>query len=130
MHFFNNKFIQKIFLPIVDTIGRLENESTNIGDILVQFIICKQEILKVQIPQYQSHLEEFKLEVLELINKYSKKYTSESEIIYIVGLFLCPRFRKVATSKQFVLKNIVQKVLTIANAWGMATESIKNLGKF
>lgn len=102
----------------------MENESSNIGDILPQFIIVIKQVQAVYVPE---HVKGYQQEILQILVKYSKKYSVDP--IYTIGFFLCPKYRLVATSKKYSLEDITKYILIQASKWGMDNESLKRLGK-
>lgn len=94
-----------MFSPIVDAIGRLELDSSNIGDIWPQLILIKIQLAKITPPL---QLRSFKEEIENIVEKYSKNY---EDSIYIVGFFLCPRYKNIATSRKFNFNKILRFAL-------------------
>ena len=112
-HFANNTIISTIFVPIIDALARLENESSNLGDIWVQLILIKKQVSEAQVPE---RFLDFKMHTLAVISKWALKY---DEPIYLIAFFLCPKFRKVSTSKKYPLKNIILFIVELGACWGL-----------
>jgi hypothetical protein len=117
------KFVMSIFKPATDALGRIEKEDSNLGDVWPQFIICRLEMNKVQCP---AHYTEWKTYALRILETWAEKY---SHPVYVLAFFLNPkfvtltlifRFRKVAVSKKYSLKDLKGILLKIAYSWGLA----------
>ncbi|KAJ3214299.1 hypothetical protein HK099_006940 [Clydaea vesicula] len=70
-------------------------DNSNIGDILPQFLIIVRQIDLVAVPLT---LQNYKISVLSRIQKHAKKYLQP---LYLVALFLCTKYRRIATSIKF-----------------------------
>lgn len=101
-HFADNSLFVKILKPVIDAIGRLEGRDASVGDVLAEFINAKQAISDLDIAN-QGQV--FKNEVLQILSDRAKSY---DEAIYIVGLYLIPRYCIISSfSRSFqLLQNI------------------------
>lgn len=76
LHFSVNKLLIKIVTPIIDCIGRLEHDSSNVGDVWPNFIIMRKQISSVVMDNI---FESFKIYTLNTLDKYSKNYEGKKK---------------------------------------------------
>jgi hypothetical protein len=86
-HFLNNLCIVKVLKPIIDSIGRLERESTNLGDIWKEILFSYTSI--IQYPYQDGLMSNLQMHALAVIDLRAQEF---DEDIYLVAFFLVPRF--------------------------------------
>lgn len=114
-HFHNNLLLIRLLNPIIDSIGKLESSSANLGDIWREFRHIFRILRELfESNQFPERLHSTVQQTVDILNKRSIDF---QEDIYVVSFFLCPRYRKIAVSKCSTIDQMKIRVLKIAKQW-------------
>jgi hypothetical protein len=72
----NSKVVDGFLNPVVDAIGKLENENSNLGDVWVQFTLIYKAFMAVDAPERFDHFKEHCLNILDNISSMYRKVSS------------------------------------------------------
>lgn len=112
-HFANNQDLLQVLKPIVDSISRLEQDSSTLGDVLAEFGILHWTISRIN-DNSKRVLTTCKKLALEQLCRRVKNYDSQW---YWLAFFLTPAYKKVAVSKRYTTKNMIRFACALVKRW-------------
>ena len=115
-HFVKNSDLVDIIKPIADVIGELEKSTTNLADIVLQFL--KLQIAYDCIAARTIMRNPFVNDAILKLSRRYKQYFNED--IYVIALFLYPRHRDLAISRFHQFDTVKRSILCLVKEWGFS----------
>lgn len=124
-HFVDNKEVVEVISPIADLIGQLEKARTTVADIVVEFV--KLHICYKKMQDREIHVNPFVKPAMDLLSKRYKQYFTDP--IYIVALFLSPKYRDFSVSKHFTVDAMVRECVKLGMKWKLNRKNCTQLAQ-
>ena len=111
-HFVDNGELVEVLQPLGDLIGELEKSSTNLADIILQYL--KLHLYYSRLAQ-RAVRNPFVDHSLNLLSKRYKQYFMNE--IFPVVLFLTPKYRDFSISRFYEKDWLVRQIIVLAIKW-------------
>ena len=115
-HFADNECLVEALKPVIDVIGKLEQRTTTLADVLGSFITLYHNAKNSHyaIRGFQQHI----------LGAIGKRVQEFEDPIYFVALFLHPGCKKMAMSRKMTGDLIIKNAMEIAKNWNFSKREV------
>jgi hypothetical protein len=108
----------KVICPLTDAIGSLEHLESTLADVWSTALSTVIKVRKVELPSEFQCVKEKAIAVIQ------KRCSNFIQPLYLVALFLSPKYKQLAVSRKYSLLQITGMIKTLAQKWNFKEKAL------
>ena len=122
LHFGNNEACSALMTIVADTIAVIEHRKMTLGECLFNYLNLYQKTRSIRMNSLYSDLKNHCISVIK--SRFDEYFVGP---VYALAMFLHPKYKSLASSKEYGLKEVYEDILQFAMAWKFTKKEAKEI---